>query len=83
MSEWKERKRPICLERRFEFATYEDTRDFLDSLSDLSEATGLFPDISFGKTYVNITLRPEIEGDDQKLTDQDYLFSRKVNEIFD
>ena len=82
MSEWEQRKRPIRLERRFEFEKYEDTRDFLDSLSDLSESSGRFPDISFGKTYVNITLRPELDGD-EKLTDQDYEFAAKVDELLD
>ena len=56
---WQERKRPICLEKRFEFDSYDSTRDFLDRLGDHSEAIQRFPDISFGRTYVNITIRPE------------------------
>ena len=56
MDQWQERKRPVCLERRFEFG-YGATRDFLDKLGDHSEATQCFPDISFGTTYVNITIR--------------------------
>ena len=47
------------LERRIEFADYQATRDFLERLNDLSEAQQRFPDISFGRTYVNITVRPE------------------------
>ena len=58
MDQWHERKRPVCLERRFEFDSYSATRDFLDRLGDFSEAKQRFPDISFGRTYVNITLRP-------------------------
>ncbi len=56
MDQWHERKRPVCLERRFEFDSYSATRDFLDRLGDFSEAKQRFPDISFGRTYVNITL---------------------------
>jgi 4a-hydroxytetrahydrobiopterin dehydratase len=47
------------LERRIEFDDYQATRDFLERLNDLSEAQQRFPDISFGRTYVNITVRPE------------------------
>ena len=39
MDQWQERKRPVCLERRFEFDSYSATRDFLDKLGDHSEAT--------------------------------------------
>ena len=50
MNQWQERKRPVCLECRFEFESYDATRDFLDKLGDHSEATQRFPDISFGRT---------------------------------
>ena len=39
MNQWQERKRPVCLECRFEFDSYDATRDFLDKLGDHSEAT--------------------------------------------
>ncbi|MEB3308113.1 MAG: 4a-hydroxytetrahydrobiopterin dehydratase [Cyanobacteriota bacterium] len=50
---------PQRLERRIEFSDYPSTREFLERLSTLSEQTGCFPDISFGRTYVNLTVRPE------------------------
>ncbi len=58
---WTQRARPDRLERRIEFDDYETTRTFLERLNGLSEAQGRFPDISFGRTYVNLTLRPEQE----------------------
>jgi pterin-4a-carbinolamine dehydratase len=42
--------------RRFQFAAYRDTRAFLDRLAALSEETGLFPDLGFGPTHVNVTI---------------------------
>jgi len=74
---WHERKRPICLEKRFEFEDYNLTRDFLDKLGEYSEATQRFPDISFGRTYVNITIRPEVE--DSGLTDIDRSFANEID----
>lgn len=53
---WKEKASPARLERRFEFAGYEDTRAFLDRAAALSESTEVYPDLSFGRTYCNMTL---------------------------
>ena len=81
MAQWQERKRPVCLERRFEFDGYSSTRDFLDKLGEHSEATQRFPDISFGSTYVNITLRPEAEGDEAQLSEADHAFAAQIDAL--
>ena len=47
--------------QRFDFASYAQTRLFLDQLADLSKAENYYPDASFGKNYVNIS----IDGDGQ------------------
>jgi len=54
---WKLVAHPPSLFRRYEFGSYPETREFLDALALLSEETSLFPDLGFGKTYVNATLR--------------------------
>jgi 4a-hydroxytetrahydrobiopterin dehydratase len=62
---WTPRPKPEqaeWLERRLEFSDYAGTRSFLERLNDLCEARQRFPDISFGRTYVNLTLRAEAEG---------------------
>ena len=81
MDQWQERKRPVCLERRFEFDGYKSTRDFLDKLGEHSEATQRFPDISFGSTYVNITLRPEADGDEEQLSEADHAFAAQIDAL--
>ena len=81
MNEWKEKKRPVCLEKRFEFETYEKTRDFLDRLGAFSEEIDRFPDISFGKTYVNITLRPESEDESIEISKQDHEFATQIDRL--
>ncbi|MCA1683443.1 MAG: 4a-hydroxytetrahydrobiopterin dehydratase [Actinobacteria bacterium] len=53
---WTAVARPPSLYRRFEFAAYSETRAFLDRLAGLSEETGLYPDLSFARTYVNVTV---------------------------
>ena len=81
MEQWQERKRPVCLERLYEFESYNATRDFLDRLGEFSETTQRFPDISFGKTYVNITLRPESEEAEAVLTDADRSFADEIDAL--
>ena len=76
---WTHRQRPERLERRFEFADYEATRLFLERLEALSERTGRFPDISFGRTYVNLTVRPEAE--DAAVGDAEHLFVSAVDAL--
>ncbi len=82
IDKWDQRSRPFRLERRFEFDNYEATRDFLDRLGDHCELIKRFPDISFGKTYVNITLRPESEDEGTQLSDCDYKFASEIDELF-
>ena len=82
MNNWDQRKRPNRLERRFEFKTYDETRDFLDHLGELSESKKVFPDISFGKTYVNITIRPDDE-EAKQLTDEDQQFAADIDLLVD
>jgi len=76
---WKERKRPVRLERRFEFSCYDETRDFLDLTADLSEGCDYFPDMSFGKTHVSMTLN--IEEDETELSEQIIRYAESVDAI--
>lgn len=79
MDQWKLKTRPVCLEKRFEFKSYEETRDFLDRLGEYSEKVSRFPDISFGKTYVNLTLRPEDE--DANISSEDHDFASNIDRL--
>jgi 4a-hydroxytetrahydrobiopterin dehydratase len=57
--QWQERPRPARLECRYEFENYAALSDFLDSAAGISEREGLYPDISFGRDYVNITIHAD------------------------
>ncbi len=81
MSQWKEKNRPNRLERRLEFPTYEETRDFLDKLGKLCEKSKRYPDISFGKTYVNLTLKPESENIEEKITELDHKLAFEIDKL--
>ncbi|HVM13373.1 MAG TPA: hypothetical protein VM287_03485 [Egibacteraceae bacterium] len=53
---WTEVETPSSLYRRFVFTAYPETRAFLERLAGLSKETGLYPDLSFSRTYVNVTV---------------------------
>tara|TARA_B100001250_G_C19205841_1_gene531414 strand:+ start:213 stop:467 length:255 start_codon:yes stop_codon:yes gene_type:complete len=79
MNEWRQRNRPECLEKRFEFESYQETRDFLDVLGGFCEKVDRFPDISFGKTYANITIRPLEDNDKEKISKTDHDFASQID----
>ena len=58
---WQVQQRPPLMTRRFDFASYAETRQFLDDLAGLSERSGYFPDLNFGKTHVNVSVAPRGE----------------------
>lgn len=76
---WTRRPRPDRLERRIEFDGYEHTRTFLERLNDLSEQQGRFPDISFGRTYVNLTLRAE--ADEEPIGEPEQTFALAIDAL--
>jgi pterin-4a-carbinolamine dehydratase len=53
---WSLVAQPPALFRRYEFAAYAETRRFLDRLAEISRDTGLYPDLGFGRTHVNVTI---------------------------
>jgi len=77
--EWQERVRPVRLERRYEFPDYETLRDFLDRAAEASEREDLYPDMGFGKDYVNITIHPA-EGSEE-LDEEQRKFARMLDEL--
>jgi pterin-4a-carbinolamine dehydratase len=78
---WQERSRPPRLERRYLFENYEDLRDFLDRAADLSEAEDYYPDMGFGRDYVNITIH--VEDDATELSDNLRQFAVKLDALID
>ena len=79
-SHWRERKRPVCLERRYEFGGYSALRDFLDQAAELSERESFYPDMGFGRDYVNVTIHAE-EGS-EALTDAQRRFAHMLDELY-
>ncbi len=78
---WTPRQRPLRLERRLEFDDYEQTRDFLERVGELSEAQNIYPNLSFGRTYVNLTLFAEEPN--TELSPEQLRFAGALDQLLD
>jgi pterin-4a-carbinolamine dehydratase len=67
------------LERRYQFVDYASLRDFLERAAELSEREGLYPDMGFGKDYVNMTIHGD--DDDNTLGDQQRRLAQKLDAL--
>ena len=69
---WSQRQRPPRLERRLAFADYPQVRAFLEKLERLCEQRQRYPDLSFGPTYVNLTIYPEQDATDVGSAEEEF-----------
>ncbi len=78
---WERREKPPTLFRRFTFAHYAQTREFLDGMAAAGKACGLHPqNINFGTTYVNVTLEAV---DSSHLSPAEESFARQIAALAD
>ena len=77
--QWQQRNRPARLERRYQFEDYDSLRDFLDQAAELSEREDYFPDMGFGRDYVNITIHAN-DGEDE-LDNSKHQFAQQLDEL--
>ena len=80
-NEWNERNRPNRLEKQYQFANYDELRDFLDRAAEVSEKVEYYPDMGFGKDYVNITIHAPEDGD--TVTDEQREFAAQLDALYD
>jgi pterin-4a-carbinolamine dehydratase len=77
--QWQERIRPSRLEKRYEFESYDELRNFLDEAADLSEAKGLYPDIGFSRTHASFTIHAD--EDNTGLTEKQREFAALLDTL--
>ena len=53
---WKERESPLRIEKRFEFEQYSKISKFMEKIEKLCKAKDIFPNISFGKNFVSLSI---------------------------
>lgn len=75
---WKITEDGKKITRRFKFKTYKQAWNFVNKVSEIAEAEGHHPDISFGWGYATITSYTHaING----LFDNDFILAAKVDKL--
>lgn len=75
---WECSKSDGALYRRFEFEDYSETRLFLSDLEELSKAADFYPDLSFARCYVNVTVHARDTG---KASCEASSFAKQVSDL--
>ena len=75
---WNKRESPSRIEKRFEFEEYSNISKFMGNIDQLCKEKNIFPNISFGKNFVSVT----IFSDNEKVSDIEKDFSEKIDKFF-
>jgi len=75
---WKQKKKPVSLDTRFDFDDYDVLRTFLDEAAEVSERLDHHANISFGRTHVSII----IYSSGEELSDLDIALANGIDECF-
>ena len=53
---WNKRESPLRIEKRFEFEQYSKISKFIEKIEKLCKERDIFPNISFGKNFVSLSI---------------------------
>ena len=75
---WNERESPLRIEKRFEFEEYSKISKFMEKIEKLCKEKGIYPNISFGKNFVSLS----IFLDNRKISDNEKDFSKDIDKFY-
>jgi len=75
---WNKRKSPLRVEKRFEFEQYLKISKFMKEIDELCKEKNIYPNISFGKNFVSITIFLSSE----ELSKIEKDFSNKIDSFY-
>jgi len=75
---WNERESPLRIEKRFEFEEYSKISKFMEKIEKLCKKKDIYPNISFGKNFVSLT----IFLDNKKISDNEKDFSKDIDKFY-
>ena len=75
---WNKRESPLRIEKRFEFEEYSKISKFMEKIEKLCKEKGVYPNISFGKNFVSLS----IFLDNEKISDKEKVFSKDIDKFY-
>ena len=75
---WNQRESPLRIEQRFEFEEYSKISKFMEKIDQLCKEKNMYPNISFGKNFVSVT----IFLDSKEMSPSEKDFSNQIDKFF-
>ena len=75
---WKERESPLRIEKKFEFEQYSKISKFMEKIEKLCKEKDIYPNISFGKNFVSLSIFIE----NKEISDKEKNFSMDIDKFF-
>ena len=75
---WNERESPLRIEKRFEFEQYSKISKFMEKIEKLCKEKDIFPNISFGKNFVSLS----IFLDNKEVSEREKDFSKDIDKFY-
>ena len=75
---WNERESPLRIEKRFEFEEYSKISKFMEKIDKLCKEKDIYPNISFGKNFVSLSIFLE----NKKISKKEKDFSSDIDKFY-
>jgi pterin-4a-carbinolamine dehydratase len=75
---WNKRESPLRIEKRFEFEKYSKISKFMEKIEKLCKEKDIYPNISFGKNFVSLS----IFLDTKEISSKEKDFSQDIDKFY-
>ena len=75
---WNKRESPLRIEKRFEFEEYSKISKFMQKIEKLCKEKGVYPNISFGKNFVSLSIFLE----SKEISNKEKDFSENIDKFY-
>ena len=75
---WNKRESPSRIEKRFEFEQYSKISKFMGNIEELCKTKDIYPNISFGKNFVSVSIFLDSKESSSKEED----FSKDIDKFY-
>ena len=75
---WNEKESPLRIEKRFEFEQYSKISKVMEKIEKLCKERDIFPNISFGKNFVSLSIFLE----NKEISDKEKDFSKDIDKFY-
>ena len=75
---WNKRESPLRIEKRFEFEEYSKISKFIGKIEKLCKEKDIYPNISFGKNFVSVS----VFIDSKEISNKEKDFSKVIDKFY-